>query len=60
MSEKNEKQKQAANAVADALCSPPSHPTSLGDVWVGESKPSAAALVEILQMQARSQQSRDK
>lgn len=37
-----------ANRVADqlatpSLCFPPSHPTTLGDVWVGETKPAFTA-----------------
>lgn len=58
MSDKKQQQQQAANAVADALCSPPSHPTTLGNVWVGEMRPSPAALAEVLTL-AASQKTRN-
>jgi len=31
-----------------AYCSPPSHPTTLGDVWVGMTQPSATAIESAL------------
>lgn len=44
MSEKKEQRQLAPGVVADALCSPPSHPTTLGNVWVGETQPSPTTL----------------
>lgn len=55
----SEKKNQEAPRV-DALCTPPSHPTSLGNVWVGESRPSEAALAEVMKMATRSEKAWDK
>jgi hypothetical protein len=30
------------------LCTPPSHPSSLGEVWTGETAPTPQALAEVL------------
>jgi hypothetical protein len=57
MTQKNE---QSLNLTAEAFCSPPSHPTTLGNVWVGETRPSEAALAEVLKMAATSEKSWDK
>lgn len=32
------------------FCYPPSHPTTLGDVWIGQTKPSIEALLEIIRL----------
>jgi hypothetical protein len=47
MTTMNDKNKTSGQIVR---CSPPSHPTTLGDVWVGTTRPSASALVELLTM----------
>ena len=35
---------KSEHVVPSAFCSPPSHPTTLGDVWIGETKPSQLVL----------------
>lgn len=50
MSNENKKQQELEQFNVHSLVSPPSHPTSLGNVWVGTTKPSPTALVEVLEM----------
>ena len=49
MSNQNEKKKQS-EVDTHTLVSPPSHPTSLGNVWAGTTEPSTSALLEVLAM----------
>lgn len=41
-----------AESVPLALISPPSHPTTLGNVWIGETRPAAADFAAALKAEA--------
>jgi hypothetical protein len=43
-SEAEDDNKTKPQAIPSALCSPTSHPTTLGDVWIGESRTLESAL----------------
>lgn len=44
-----EKKNEAAPAPKQqAACSPPSHPTTLGNVWTGETRPSLSTVAALI------------
>lgn len=51
---------QRVEAVPLALASPPSHPTALGNVWAGETRPSATNFAAALQAEVAQWSSSDK